>query len=112
MGPLSYGKQWITEDDIEEVTKVLKSDFLTQGPAVSRFENAFKHQVDAKYALACANGTAALHLAMLALNIGEGDIVISSPLSFVADANCVEYVGGKIGLHIGMAIDSQMRHKP
>jgi UDP-4-amino-4,6-dideoxy-N-acetyl-beta-L-altrosamine transaminase len=91
---LSYGKQEITEDDIAEVVTTLKSPFLTQGPKVQEFEASICAITGASYALAVANGTAALHLAALAAGISSKDEVITSPLSFVATANCIAYVGG------------------
>ncbi|MBM7580164.1 UDP-4-amino-4,6-dideoxy-N-acetyl-beta-L-altrosamine transaminase [Jeotgalibacillus terrae] len=92
---LPYGRQWIDDADIEEVIKVLKSDYLTTGPAVARFEKAVSEYVGAKYAVAFSSGTASLHGACFAAGIGEGDEVITSPMTFAASANCVLYVGGK-----------------
>jgi dTDP-4-amino-4,6-dideoxygalactose transaminase len=94
MKPIPYGKQTITEEDIREVTRVLQSDFLTQGPAVSQFEKAFAEYVQAPYAVAVANGTAALHLSVLALGLLPGQKVICSPITFAASSNCVLYAGG------------------
>lgn len=91
---LPYGKQWIDEDDIQAVIDVLKSDYLTTGPTVGQFEQAFAQYVGAQYAVAFANGTAALHGACFAAGITEGDEVITTPLTFVASANCVLYAGG------------------
>ena len=88
-----YGRQRIEDDDIEAVLKVLKSDYLTTGPEVDAFEQEFARKVGAKHAVAVANGTAALHLAMLALSIGKGDRVVTSPNTFLASANCAAYVG-------------------
>lgn len=96
MKPIPYGRQSITQEDIDAVVKVLKSDFLTQGPAVSQFENAFAAYIGAKYAVAVANGTAALHLCTLALNVQPGDKVITTPITFAASANCVRYAGGEV----------------
>lgn len=93
---ISYGKQFITEDDIESVTNVLKSDFLTQGPCVAKFEEKFAKYVGAKYAVAVSNGTAALHLSAMALDINNESKVITTPITFVASANCVRYCGGKV----------------
>jgi UDP-4-amino-4,6-dideoxy-N-acetyl-beta-L-altrosamine transaminase len=93
---IPYGKQNVTQDDIDAVLLVLNSDFWTQGPAVHEFENNFSNYVGAKYAIAVANGTAALHLSALALNIRPGDKVITSPITFVASANCVRYCGGEV----------------
>lgn len=93
---IPYGKQEITSADIEAVTAVLKSDFLTQGPHIKEFEEKFAAYVGAKFAVAVANGTAALHLAALALEIQPGDKVITTPITFSASANCVKYCGGEI----------------
>lgn len=95
---IPYGKQEITEADIQAVEKVLRSDFLTQGPAIAAFEKAFSEYVRAKYAVAVSNGTAALHLSVLALGIQPGQKVITTPITFVASANCVCYAGGEIEL--------------
>ena len=91
---ISYGKQNITEADIQAVVEALQSDFLTQGPKIAEFEEAFARYVGSKYALAVANGTAALHLCALALEVREGDKVITTPITFAASANCVRYCGG------------------
>ena len=93
---IPYGKQEITEDDIQSVVDVLRSDFLTQGPKIKDFEEAFAKYVGAKYAIAVSNGTAALHLSVLAMNIQPGDKVITTPITFVASANCVEYCNGEV----------------
>lgn len=93
---IPYGKQNVTEEDIQAVVKVLHSDFWTQGNEVPKFENNFAQYVGAKYAVAVANGTAALHLCTLALNVKPGDKVITSPITFVASANCVSYCGGEV----------------
>lgn len=92
---IAYGKQSIDDHDIQEVVKVLKSDYLTTGPKVQEFEEALKNYVGAKYAVAFSNGTAALHAACYAAGIGVGDEVITTPLTFAASANCVLYMGGK-----------------
>ena len=91
---IPYGRQTIEEDDIEEVVKVLKSDFLTTGPKVAEFERAVAEYVGAKYAVAISNDTAALHAACHAAGIGPGDEVITTPITFAASANCVLYCGG------------------
>jgi len=96
MNKIPYGKQNITQGDIDAVVNVLKSEFWTQGPAVTEFETNFANYVGSRYAVAVANGTAALHLCALALNVKPGDKVITSPITFVASANCVQYCGGKI----------------
>jgi perosamine synthetase len=92
---LSYGQQWITDEDIEAVVAVLKSPFLTQGPKIQEFERKVADYVGAKYAVAFSNGTAALHGACFAAGIGEGDEVITSPITFAATSNAVLYCGGK-----------------
>ncbi|RDE29626.1 UDP-4-amino-4,6-dideoxy-N-acetyl-beta-L-altrosamine transaminase [Parageobacillus thermoglucosidasius] len=92
---LSYGQQWITDEDIEAVVDVLKSPFLTQGPKIHEFERKVADYVGAKYAVAFSNGTAALHGACFAAGIGEGDEVITTPITFAATSNAVLYCGGK-----------------
>jgi UDP-4-amino-4,6-dideoxy-N-acetyl-beta-L-altrosamine transaminase len=89
----SYGKQCIDWRDVWSVVKTLKSNFLTKGPKVAEFEKAICDYTGAKYCIALANGTAALHLAMLALDVKEGDEVLTSPNTFLASANCALYVG-------------------
>ncbi len=96
MKPIPYGKHEINKEDIESVVDVLKSDFLTQGPRVEEFEMKFAAYVGSKYAVAVSNGTAALHLAALSLGVRKGTKIITSPISFVATANCIEYCGGEI----------------
>lgn len=93
---IPYGKQHITEADIDAVSSALQGDYLTQGPLIANFENAFADYVGAKYAVAVANGTAALHLTALALNVKEGDKVITTPITFAASANCIRYCGGEV----------------
>jgi perosamine synthetase len=92
---LSYGRQWITDEDIEAVVAVLKSPFLTQGPKIEEFERKVADYVGAKYAVAFSNGTAALHGACFAAGISEGDEVITTPITFAATSNAVLYCGGK-----------------
>ena len=92
---IPYGHQWIDEEDIRNVTKVLKSNWITQGPKVKEFEEKFASYCEAKYAVAISSGTAALHIASLACRIKKGDEVITSPITFVASANCILYCGGK-----------------
>jgi UDP-4-amino-4,6-dideoxy-N-acetyl-beta-L-altrosamine transaminase len=94
--PLPYGRQNITEADIAAVTAALQADFLTQGPRVGEFEQQFAAYIGAKYAVAVSNGTAALHLCALALNVQPGQRVITTPLTFSASANCVRYCGGEV----------------
>jgi hypothetical protein len=96
MGPIPYGKQNITAEDILAVTETLKSDFLTQGPKIKEFEESFADYVGSKYAVAVANGTAALHLCTLALEVKPGDKVITTPITFAASANCIRYCGGDV----------------
>lgn len=93
---IGYGRQWIDDNDIEAVTKVLNSDYLTCGPTVTKCEVEIANYVNAKYCTMCANGTAALHIAMLAAGVGPGDEVITTPLTFAASANCALYVGAKV----------------
>ena len=96
MNAIPYGKQNITQSDIDAVVEVLKADYWTQGPKIKEFEDAFASYVDAKYAVAVSNGTAALHLCALALNVNEGQKVITTPITFAASANCVRYCGGEV----------------
>jgi perosamine synthetase len=91
---IPYGHQSIDEDDIDAVNEVLRSNWLTTGPKVAEFEETFTQYVGAKYAVAVSSGTAALHAAMFALNIGHGDEVIVPPMTFAATANCIVYQGG------------------
>jgi len=91
---LGYGRQSISDADIQAVTDVLKSDYLTCGPAVERFEDDLKRATGAPFVTSVANGTAALHVACLAAGIKPGDEVIVSPITFAASANCVLYCGG------------------
>lgn len=92
---LPYGRQSISEEDIQAVAEVLRSDWLTTGPNVAEFEAALSQTTGAPHAIAVNSGTAALHAAMFALGIGEGDEVIVPPMTFAASANCVLYQGGK-----------------
>jgi perosamine synthetase len=91
---IPYGRQSIDEEDIRAVVEVLRSDWLTTGPKIAEFERAFANFVGAKEAVAVSNGTAALHAAMYALEIGPGDEVIVPPMTFAATANCVVFQGG------------------
>ena len=91
---LPYGKQWIDADDVAAVTNVLQSDWLTTGPLVTQFEESFAAFVGTSEAVAVSNGTAALHSAMHALNVGSGDEVIVSTMTFAASANCIVFQGG------------------
>ncbi len=90
---INYGKQWLDEDDINSVINVLNSDYLTQGPKVNEFEQTLCDYTGAKYCVAIANGTAALHIAVAALEIGKGKKGITSPITFVASSNCMVYNG-------------------
>lgn len=96
MKKIPYGKHDINQADIDAVVEVLKSDYLTQGPKISEFEKAFASYVGSLYAVAVANGTAALHLCALALGVREGDKVITTPITFAATANCIRYAGGEV----------------
>jgi len=91
-----YARQSINEEDIAAVTNVLRSDFLTQGPGVPAFEHAIKTYCNAAYGVAMNSATSALHVACLALGVGPGDIVWTSPISFVASANCALYCGARV----------------
>lgn len=93
---IPYGRQEITQADIDAVAEVLRSDFLTQGPMVPRFEQALAMHSGAKYALAANSATSALHIACLAVGLGPGDWLWTSPLTFVASANCALYCGAKV----------------
>lgn len=92
---IPYGRQTIEDDDIQAVVDVLKSDYLTTGPSITGFEKLVADYVGAKYAVAISNGTAALHAACFAAGIGEGDEVITTPITFAASANCALYCGAK-----------------
>ena len=92
---LFYGHQYIDEADIQAVTEVLKSDYLTCGPKVTALEKKLCELTGAKYAVVCSNGTAALHIAALAAGLGEGDELITTPITFAASANCALYCGAK-----------------
>jgi UDP-4-amino-4,6-dideoxy-N-acetyl-beta-L-altrosamine transaminase len=96
MNTIPYGKQHITDEDIEAVVNTLRSDFLTQGPAIEDFEQSFANYIGCKYAVAVSNGTAALHLAAIALGVDEKSHVITTPITFAASANCVRYCGGQV----------------
>ncbi len=93
---LPYSRQHVTQEDIDAVTEVLRSDWLTQGPAVSAFEDNLADYLGVREAVACSSGTAALHLAMLTLGLGPDDAVITSPNTFVATANCARFVGAEV----------------
>lgn len=93
---IPYGKQLIDDEDLNAVMEALKSPLITQGPIVTQFENALLQYTHAKYAVAVNSGTAALHIACLALGIGAGDLVWVSSVSFVASANCALYCGAEV----------------
>ena len=93
---IPYGRQSISDEDIAAVTNVLRSDFLTQGPAIKRFEAQLADQSDTRHAVACSSGTAALHMAYAALGIGPGDTVIVPANTFLATANAAVYLGAKV----------------
>ncbi|MSO98460.1 MAG: UDP-4-amino-4,6-dideoxy-N-acetyl-beta-L-altrosamine transaminase [Rhodospirillaceae bacterium] len=94
--PLPYGRQWVDEDDIAAVVEVLKGDWITQGPAVTAFEDAVKAATGAKQAVAVSSGTAALHLAYLAAGLGPGDEIITTPITFAATANAARLCGAEV----------------
>lgn len=96
MKSISYGRQHIIQEDIDEVVKVLNSDYLTQGPKVVDFEKKFAGYVHAKYAVAVTNGTAALHLSNIAMGVSSGSKIITTPNTFIATANSVLYCGGEV----------------
>lgn len=93
---IPYGKQEICKDDIQAVVDVLQSEFLTQGPVVPTFENTVATLVGARESVACNSATSALHIACLALGVGPGDVVWTSPITFVASANCALYCGAGV----------------
>lgn len=94
--PISYGHQLITDEDIQAVVETLKSDYLTQGPRIPEFEQKFADYLGVKHACMVSNGTAALHLCAMALDIQPGDKVITTPITFVASANGFRYQGAEI----------------
>jgi len=105
--PLPYGRQWIEEDDIQLVSAALRSDWLTTGPFVDRFEAQLAEAVGARYAVAVANGTAALHLACLAAGVVAGDVLVTTPITFAASANCALYCGADVAF---VDIDPETRN--
>ena len=94
--PISYGRQNITAEDIKAVSDALQSDYLTQGPRIAEFEKSFAEYIGCRYAVAVSNGTAALHLATMALDVKKGEKVITTPITFAASANCVRYCDGEV----------------
>lgn len=95
-GPISYGRQYITEEDIAAVVETLKSDYLTQGPKIKEFEDSFAAYCGARHNVLVSNGTAGLHLAAMALGIQPGDKIITTPITFVASANGFRYCGAEV----------------
>ncbi|EPJ54051.1 MAG: flagellin modification protein/polysaccharide biosynthesis protein [Osedax symbiont Rs2] len=93
---IPYGRQEITQQDVDSVVSVLKSDFLTQGPQVPLFESSIRQAVNVKFATAVNSATSALHIACLALGVSKGDVVWTTPITFVASANCALYCGSDI----------------
>jgi len=93
---IPYGRQDINAEDIQTVIETLQSDYLTQGPKIKEFEEAFAAYVGSKYAVAVNNATAGLHIAVLALGLKKGDRVITTPITFAASANCVRFVDGEV----------------
>ena len=93
---IPYGKQDISSDDVDEVIKVLNSDFITQGPQVPKFEKSVSEITSSKYSIAMNSATSALHCACLALDLGNGDWLWTSPITFVASSNCAMYCGAKV----------------
>ena len=93
---IPYGRQDISAQDIEAVVEVLQSDWITQGPAIARFEQAVADYCGAKYAVAVSSATAALHISCMALDLGQGDGLWTSPITFVASANCGRYCGSRV----------------
>ena len=93
---IPYGKQSVSEADIDAVVQVLRSDWLTQGPVVTAFENAVREKCKTQFAVAVNSATSALHIACLSLGVGSGDTVWTSPNTFVASANCARYCGASV----------------
>ena len=93
---IPYGKQDITQEDIDAVNVVLQSEFLTQGPAIPKFEKAVAIRVNVKHAIAVNSATSALHIACIALELGKGDLLWTVPNTFVASANCALYCGAEV----------------
>lgn len=93
---IPYGRQHVTDEDIRAVAEVLKGDYLTQGPVIGAFEEAFARHVGCEYAVAVSNGTAALHLCAMAMGLKPGQKVITTPITFAATANCIRYCGGEV----------------
>ena len=96
MKTIPYGRQNITQADIDSVVNTLKSEFLTQGPKINEFEQAFAEYVGAKFAVLVGNATEALHISALSLGVDSSSVVLTTPITFVASANCIAYCGGKV----------------
>lgn len=92
---IPYGRQWVNEEDVQNVVSVLRSPFLTTGPVATAFEQALCKLTGAKHAIVCSNGTTALHLATRAIGIGTNDLGVTTPITFLASANCIEYCCGR-----------------
>lgn len=95
MDKIPYGRQTVSEEDVQAVCRALKGDFLTTGPLVAEFERRLCEITGAGHSVACASGSAALHLACMAMGLSKGDLGLTSPISFLASANCIEYCGGR-----------------
>lgn len=95
MGQIPYGRQTVSEEDIQAVCRALREDLLTTGPLVNEFERRLCEITGAGYAVACSSGTAALHIACMAMDVSKGDVGLTSPISFLASANCIEYCGAR-----------------
>jgi len=93
---IPYGRQKISEEDIQSVVEVLRSDFITQGPAINKFEEEVAKYLNVKYAVACSSGTSALHIACLALGLKKGMNAVTSTVTFLASANCTQFVGADV----------------
>ncbi len=93
---IPYGRQSVSQDDIDAVVGVLKSDFLTQGSVLPDFEKAVAHKVGAGFAVAANSATSSLHSAVAALGLGPGDLLWTTPITFVATANCARYLGADV----------------
>lgn len=93
---IPYGRQSISQADIDAVVQVLESPWLTQGPTIERFERGLAEYCQAEHAVAVCNATAALHIACLAAGLGQGDLLWTSPNTFVASANCARYCGARV----------------
>lgn len=96
MKTIPYGRQSIEQEDIDAVIQTLTADYLTQGPKVKEFEDKFAEYIGSKFAVAVSNATAGLHIAVLALDLKQGERVITTPITFAASANCVRYAGGEV----------------